>query len=369
MNGKTYLGKYRGKSEIGYKTGRRGWLGFWINLNLIINIAIIAGMISAVFSIESMIGSSDRSAYSWARWILYAVIAIYIVLFIQLVISIRKDLDDTRAQMRLFNYRSLSVIARKVLTILYTVFMCFILVDGWISGVVGSESLIFVIGIIIIAFYVLMIAVDVFKIVMRRKIYENTKKKRHLKKGRVQTMKKDLECQQILVEQKIIETRALKGSMVFRLLSIDKNRAGQEDMPPDYEPETVGITGETTATATVAAATEDIPNEAGNEITDGESGELSVAAETDAAAETTDENAGEGIAMTMEELQQIAVVRDDDESEENEEEQEEDSVIDDAQMTFDEIELQKENDEAFAASTSLAKDFAAIFDFRSCTGI
>lgn len=362
MSDKTYTEKYRGKSEIGYKTGRRGWLGFWINLNLIINIAIIAGMISAVFSIESMIGTSSDSAYSWARWILYAVIAIYIVLFIQLVVSIRKDLDDSRAQMRLFNYRSISVIARKILTILYTVFMCFILVDGWISGVVGSESLIFVIGIIIIVFYVLMIAVDVFKIVMRRRIYENTKKKRHLKKGRVQTMKRDLECQQILVEQKIIETRALKNSMVFRLLSIDKNRTGQDDMPPDYEPSAVPSSEETNAVETAVAVAMETP------INEAEISAEPEGSEINDAQENESDTFGEGVAMTMEELQQIAVVRDE-EAEEISAEEADNDEIDNAQMTFDELEPQSENDETFAASTALSKDFAAIFDFRSCTGI
>lgn len=356
MSEKTYRGKYRGKSVIGYKSGRRGLLGFWINLNLIINIVIIAGMISAVFSFESMLGE-DEGAYTWARWVLYAAIAGYIVLFIHLVVSIRKDLDDSRAQMRLFNYRSLSVIARKLLTILYTVFLCFILVDSWLSGVVGSESLIYVIGIIIIAFYVLMIGVDILKIVIRRKNYENTKKKRHLKKGRLQTMRKDLECQQILVEQKIIETRALTDSMVFRLLSIDKSRSEEAEAEPVSE-DKAEIPEETLA---VAADTE-TSRETGKET---ETVEVSQSEQI----EVPEEKEPEPISITMEELQEIAVLPEEEPQEEEEEPQE---ITDELQVSFDELELFREQEEVAddtpsEAAASLKKDFADIFDFRSRT--
>lgn len=359
MSKKSYRGKYRGKSEIGYKGGRRGLLGFWINLNLIINIVIIAGMISAVFSFESMLGEVEGGAYSWARWVLYAAIAIYIVLFIHLVVSIRKDLDDSRAQMKLFNYRSISVIARKLLTILYTVFMCFILVDSWIAGVVGSESLIFVIGIIIIAFYAMMIAVDILKIVIRRKNYEYTKKKRSLKKGRLQSMRKDLECQQVLVEQKIIETRALKGSMVFRLLSINKTRYAQMDNVPDYLPDGDELAEPASAVAVAAdAETTEIPAKP-----------QEIVAETEAVAEV-EEKEPELISMTMEELQQTVVVADEEQQEEEEPEEPEE-IIDEAQVTFDELDPQfgYEDDAAFVASSALAKDFSAIFNFASRTGL
>lgn len=364
MSENTYREKYRGKSVIGYKGGRRGLLGFWINLNLIINIVIIAGMISAVFSFESMLGEAEGGAYSWARWVLYAAIAIYIVLFIHLVVSIRKDLDDSRAQMKLFNYRSISVIARKLLTILYTVFMCFILVDSWIAGVIGSESLIFVIGIIIIAFYVLMIIVDILKIVIRRKNYEYTKKKRRIKKGRVQSMRNDLLCQQILVEQKILETRALKGSMVFRLISINRTRYVQMENIPDYLPDEEEIS-EAALAAPVAADTE-VTAEASATVP---ATVAEPAAETEVVEVVADPEP-ELISMTMEEVQQVVVVPEEEPTEEEEPEEPEE-IIDEAQVTFDELELQEDSDDdtPFIASTALAKDFSDIFNFNSCTGL
>ncbi len=209
----------RGLNKIDYKTYDNKKLAtFWLTYSNIWNLVVIILMISATISIHTAL-KEHAMAYNWAIYTMYSIIGIYAVFYITVLALSSNEKDEKKALKKILIFRRLAVTMRAILEIFYVVLLIMLGEDVGAKNDMTAGWSYFAAALMILR-NALAILRQIFFYFIRLKRDKKREERKEIRKVRYQNLKKDVQREQLLLEQKQKEVDAHSNSIQYRLWSL-----------------------------------------------------------------------------------------------------------------------------------------------------
>ncbi len=208
-----------GQNIVDYKTYDNKKLAtFWLTYNNIWNFVVIILMLSATISIHTALKEHSLN-YNWALYTMYGILGAYALFYVTVLALSSADKDESKALKKIIIFRRLAVTMRSILEIFYVVLLLMLgenvgdennTTAGWSYFAAAT----------LILRNALAIARQILMYFLKRKMDKKKEERKAIRKVYVSKLKKDVQKDQILLEQRKKEVEAHKKSMQFRLWSL-----------------------------------------------------------------------------------------------------------------------------------------------------